>query len=343
MNSNLIDPHYPLIDLHRHLDGSVRLETILELGQTYGLPLPAQDIEGLRPYVQVTDVQAGVMEFIARFEWMTKILVNEDACRRVAYECVEDLVKEGIDYAELRFSPWFMAETHHLNPVGVIDAVVDGVRAASLDTGTPVNLIGILSRTYGPDICRKELAAILSRREAFIAVDLAGDEAHYPAEWFESHFSLVRDAGLHVTIHAGEADGPQSIWQAIQRLGAERIGHAVQAVKDEQLLDYMANRHIAVEVNLTSNVQTSTVRSYADHPVRLFVERGICATLNTDDPGISAITLPYEYNVAAPRAGLSREQIYRLQKNALEASFLSIQEKSELLLKKGALPSHGDL
>jgi len=343
MNNNLIDPHYPLIDLHRHLDGSVRLETILELSHTHGLPLPAQDVEGLRPYVQVTDAQPGVMEFIARFEWMTKILVNEDACRRVAYECVEDLVKEGIDYAELRFSPWFMAETHRLNPVAVIDAVVDGVRAASRDTGTPVNLIGILSRTYGPDICHHELAAILSRREEFVAVDLAGDEAHFPAEWFDSHFSLVRDAGLHVTVHAGEADGPQSIWQAIQRLGAERIGHAVQAVKDERLLDYMANQRIAVEVNLTSNVQTSTVKNYAEHPVRLFLDRGICTTLNTDDPGISAITLPYEYNVAAPQAGLNKEQIRQLQKNALEASFLSAQEKSKLLLKKGALPSYGDL
>lgn len=343
MNNSLINPHYPLIDLHRHLDGSVRLETIMELGQTHGLPLPAQDIESLRPYVQVKNAQPGVMEFIARFEWMTKILVNEDACRRVAYECVEDLGKEGIDYAELRFSPWFMAETHQLNPVAVIDAVVDGVRAASRDTGTPVNLIGILSRTYGPDICHQELAAILSRREAFVAVDLAGDEAHFPAEWFESHFSLVRDAGLHVTVHAGEADGPQSIWQAIQRLGAERIGHAVQAVKDERLLDYMANQRIAVEVNLTSNVQTSTVKSYADHPLRLFLDRAICATLNTDDPGISAITLSYEYNVAAPQAGLNKEQIRQLQKNALEASFLSAQEKSKLLIKKDALPSYGNL
>lgn len=343
MNNNLIDPHYPLIDLHRHLDGSVRLETILELGKIHGLPLPAQDVEGLRPYVQVTDVQPGVMEFIARFEWMTKILVNEDACRRVAYECVEDLEIEGIDYAELRFSPWFMAETHRLNPAAVIDAVVDGVRAASRDTGTPVNLIGILSRTYGPDTCYQELAAILSRREAFVAVDLAGDEAHFPAEWFESHFTLVRNAGLHVTVHAGEADGPQSIWQAIKRLGAERIGHAVQAVKDERLLEHMAYQGIAIEVNLTSNVQTSTVKSYAEHPLRLFVEQGICATLNTDDPGISAITLPYEYNVAAPQAGLNREQIHQLQKNALDASFLSAQQKSELITKKGALSSNGDL
>ncbi|MCX7976150.1 MAG: adenosine deaminase [Bellilinea sp.] len=343
MTRSFIDPDFPLIELHRHLDGSVRLATILELGQTVGLPLPARDIEGLRPYVQVNDVEAGVMAFIARFEWMTKILVNEDACYRVAYECVEDLRNEGIDYAELRFSPWFMAETHKLDPTAVIDAVVDGVRSASHATGVPVNLIGILSRTYGPEICQQELAAILSRREAFIAVDLAGDEANFPADWYQPHFDRVRDAGLHVTVHAGEAAGPHSIWQAIQLLGAERIGHAVQAKNDPHLLDFMAQSQIAVEVNLTSNVQTSTVKSYADHPVRLFLERGICATLNTDDPGISAITLPDEYNIAAPQAGLTQSQIRQLQYNALQASFLSEQEKLELVSRKGLKDHNGNL
>ncbi len=342
MTNSYINPNFPLIDLHRHLDGSLRLETILDLGVTYGLPLPAQDIEGLRPYVQVTESQPGVMAFIARFEWMTKILVNEDACYRVAYECVEDLRKEGIDYAELRFSPWFMAETHQLDPAAVIDAVVDGVRSASRDTGIPINLIGILSRTYGPEICHQELAAILARREAFVAVDLAGDEANFPAEWYQSHFALVRNAGLHVTVHAGEAAGSASIWQAVNLLGAERIGHAVSAQTDEALLDFLAQKRIAVEVNLTSNVQTSTVKSYAEHPVRLFLDRQVCATLNTDDPGISAITLPYEYNVAAPQAGLSQKQIWQLQQNALEASFLTPQEKLELASKKGSSKSHGD-
>ncbi len=343
MTINHIDPRFPLIELHRHLDGSVRLETILELGQTYGLPLPAQDIEGLRPYVQVNEAHPGVMAFIARFEWMTKILVNEDACYRIAYECVEDLGKEGIDYAELRFSPWFMAETHQLHPVAVIDAVVEGVRSASQTTGIPVNLIGILSRTYGPEICHQELDAILARRDAFVAVDLAGDEANFPAEWYQSHFAQVRNAGLHVTVHAGESVDSRSIWQAIHLLGAERIGHAVHAQNDETLLEFMADNRIAIEVNLTSNVQTSTVRSYAEHPVRVFLERGICATLNTDDPGISGITLPYEYNLAAPQAGLSHEQIWQLQKNALEAAFLTPEEKLNLVSKKGLSKPHGDV
>ncbi|MGD8738538.1 MAG: adenosine deaminase, partial [Anaerolineae bacterium] len=131
----MIDPTLPLIDLHRHLDGAVRLETILDLGRQHNLPLPAWDLETLRPYVQIVDKDPahaalpGVMAFIAKFEWMTGVLVDYDACRRVAYESVEDAGREGIDYVELRFSPWFMAEPHELDPAGVVEAVVDGVQA----------------------------------------------------------------------------------------------------------------------------------------------------------------------------------------------------------------------
>ncbi len=326
-----IDPTFPLVDLHRHLDGSVRLETILDLGRQHNLPLPAWDLESLRPHVQIIEAQPGVMAFLTRFEWMTGVLVDEDACRRIAYENVEDLQHEGIDYAELRFSPWFMAEAHRLDPVGVIDALVDGVQAASRDTGVKVNLIGILSRTYGVDTCWKELNAILSRREHFVAVDLAGDEANYPGAWFVGHFKAVRNAGLRVTIHAGESDGAGSVWQAVLELGAERIGHAVHAPEDAVLMDYLAKHRIGIEANLTSNVQTSTVPSYAAHPMRVFMQQGLLATLNTDDPGISRIDLPFEYEVAAVQAGLTDEHIRQAQVNGLQVAFLSDREKQQLI------------
>ena len=319
--ANFIDPSLPLIDLHRHLDGSVRLETILDLGRAHNLPLPAWDVEGLRPHVQVTEPQPGVMAFLSKFKWMTGVLVDYDACRRVAYENVEDAQREGIDYIELRFSPWFMAEPHGLNPEGVVEAVVDGVRAGARDTGIQVQLIGILSRTYGPDIAWKELEALLAHRDALIALDLAGDEANWPGDLFVDHFKKARDVGWHITVHAGESAGPESVWQAIRELGAGRIGHAVRAIEDPRLLDYMAEHRIGIEANLTSNVQTSTVPDYASHPLRAFLERGLLATINTDDPGISNIDLAYEYNVAAPKAGLTPEQIRQAQRNAAEIAF----------------------
>lgn len=329
-----MNPSLPFIDLHRHLDGSVRLETILDLGQKHGLSLPGRDVESLRPHVQVTQPQPGVMAFFEKFKWMTAVLVDYDACRRVAYENVEDLLREHIDYAELRFSPWFMSERHGLNPQGVVEAVVDGVEAGVREFGVPVQLIGIISRTYGPEIGMQELDAILTLKDHFVAVDLAGDEIGYPARLFVEHFRRVRDAGLHLTIHAGESDGPESIRDAVELLGAERIGHAVRAFEDPDVVEMMRTRRIGIESNLTSNVQTSTVESFTAHPLRRFLEADLLATINTDDPGISGITLQHEYTVAAPAAGLTRKQIGQAQANALEIAFLHPLDKQSLLAAK---------
>jgi adenosine deaminase len=338
----VIDPHLPLIDLHRHLDGSVRLQTILDLGRQHNLPLPAQDLEGLRPHVQVPvpltggTLMPGVMAFIAKFRWMTEVLVDRDACRRIAYENVEDAARERIDYVELRFSPWFMAERHQLDPAAVVEAVAEGAEAGARDFRIKMNLIGILSRTYGPQVCWQELEALLRYRDHLVALDLGGDEANWPGELFIDHFRRARDVGWQVTVHAGESAGPQSIWQALRELGATRIGHGVEAIRDPALMDYLAEHRIGIETNLTSNVQTSTVTDYASHPARQFLESGLPVTLNTDDPGISGIDLRYEYEVAAPAAGLSPEQIRQAQRNAVAVAFLSSEEKAKLLTSKAS-------
>jgi adenosine deaminase len=330
----MIDPSFPLIDLHRHLDGNVRLRTILELADQHGIPLPADDEESLRPFVQVTDPQPGVMAFLEKFRYMVGVLADYEACRRVAYENVLDAQGEGLDYVELRFSPLFMAEPHHLHPQGVVEAVIDGVEAGRRETGMKVNLIGILSRTYGQELAWKELEALLAFADKLVAVDLAGDEVNYPGEWFTEHLEKARQRGLRLTVHAGESAGASSVWQAVQALRAERLGHAVHASEDPHLMDTLADRGIGIEANLTSNVQTSTVSNYAAHPLRQFLAKGLLATINTDDPGISAIDLRYEYEVAAPAAGLSAEQIAQAQRNALTVAFLTPEEKETLLVRK---------
>ncbi len=334
MNQSMIDTTVPLVELHRHLDGNVRLETILKLGQKHNLTLPADDLESLRPFVQVTEAKPDILSYFAKFEWLVRVMVDYDAVHQIAYENIEDAKNEGIDYIELRFSPWFMSEKNHLDPVGVVEAVIDGVKIGSRDFGVRTNLIGILSRTYGPEICKKELQALLTHKTDIVALDLAGDEIHFGGDLFVDHFRIARDAGWHSDPHAGEVCGPSSIWQAINELGAERIGHAVHAVEDPALLDYLAQNCIGVESNLTSNVQTSTVKDYPSHPIKQFLAHGILATLNTDDPGISAHFLKYEYDHAAPEAGLSPELIQQAQRNALEVSFLSREEKASLIAKK---------
>ena len=326
----MIDRRYPLVELHRHLDGSIRLETILELADQHGIALPATDVASLAPYIHVDESTPGLMAFLERFEHMTAVLVDADACRRVAYENVEDARSEGIDYIELRYSPWFMAESHGMDAAEVMEACADGVRAAERDTGVRANIIGILSRTYGVDACMKELDAILAHRDHIVGVDLAGDEFRYPAHLFKAHFDRVRDAGLHVTIHAGEVLGPESVWSAINDLGAERIGHGYRSIEDPALVDFLVDKGIGLESCPTSNLHISAISDYASHPIKPLADQGVKFCLNTDDPGISAIDLAHEYEFAAPAVGLSAEQVRKSQHDALEMAFLSEQEKSAL-------------
>ena len=320
----------PLIDLHRHLDGSVRLQTILDLGRLHRIPLPGNSLDELRPHVIVSTPQPGLIEFLAKFKWMTAVLADYDACRRVARENVEDAQREGIRYIELRFSPAFMADAHNLDPSRVTAAVIEGVREGEAATGVKANLIGILTRTYGPVRARRELRALLDHKNEITALDLAGDEGNWPAELFIEHFKEGREAGWQVTVHAGEAAGAQSIVTAIDQLGATRIGHAVRAVEDAAVMDLLRERRIGIEANLTSNVQTSTVPDYPSHPLKKFLEHGLLATINTDDPGISGIDLAYELDVAAPAAGLDESQIVRALENAWEIAFLAPEEKARL-------------
>jgi len=320
----------PLIDLHRHLDGSVRLETILDLGRLHKIPLPGNSLDELRPHVVVTTPQPGLIEFLAKFKWMTAVLADYDACRRVARENVEDAHREGIRYIELRFSPAFMADAHNLDPSRVTAAVIEGVREGEAATGVKANLIGILTRTYGPVRARRELRALLDHKNEITALDLAGDEGNWPAELFVEHFKEGRGAGWQVTVHAGEAAGAQSIVTAIEQLGATRIGHAVRAAEDAAVMDLLREQRIGIEANLTSNVQTSTVPDYASHPLKKFLESGLLATINTDDPGISGIDLAYELDVAAPAAGLNESQVIRALENAWDIAFLGPEEKARL-------------
>ena len=328
---SMIHADLPLIDLHRHLDGNLRLATILDLALAHDLPLPAYTLEELRPHIQVTEPETDIMAYFTKFNWMVSVLADLDACRRAAYENVLDAAAEGLDYVELRFSPWFMSEPHGLDPEGVVEAVVDGVRQGNAETpNTRANLLGIISRTYGAAVGMQELRALLTYRDDIVGLDLAGDEANYPAEMFREHFKLARDAGWGITVHAGESAGPESVRRAIEDLGAQRIGHALSINQDPELVAMMLERRIGIEANLTSNVHTNSVPSYAAHPLRGWLEMGLLATINTDDPGISPVTLREEFEVAAPLAGLTAADTRRAQENAVTVAFLSAEEKQAL-------------
>lgn len=329
----MIDKNIPLTDLHRHLDGNIRTQTILELGHQFQIQLPANTLPELLPHVQIMDNQPDLLSFLSKLDWGVKVLGDLEACRRVAWENMQDAAQQGLDYVELRFSPFYMAMSHQLPLAGVVEAVIDGVQQGSRDFNLPAKLIGIMSRTFGQARCQQELDALLTHRDQIIALDLAGDELGFPGELFMDHFKQARDAGWHISIHAGEAAGASSIWQAIQTLGATRIGHGVKAVEDEKLLDYLAEHQIGIESCITSNLQTSTVADMTQHPLKTFLEHGILATINSDDPAVEGIDIQHEYLQAAPQAGLSKVQIQQAQQNGLSIAFLSAQEKQQLQQK----------
>lgn len=329
----MIDINLPLTDVHRHLDGNIRAQTILDLGRQYNLALPATTLETLLPHVQVTSNEPDLVSFLSKLDWGVKVLASLDAVRRVAYENIEDAARNGLHYVELRFSPRYMAMTHQLPVDGVVEAVIAGVKEGCRAFNVDARLIGIMSRTFGEAACEEELDALLAHRDGITALDLAGDELGFPGHLFLNHFTRARDAGWRITVHAGEAAGPESIWQAIRDLGAERIGHGVKAVQDPALMDFLAEKRIGIESCLTSNIQTSTVSSLTQHPLKTFLEHGVLASINTDDPAVQGIDIQHEYHTAAPAAGLSKEQIRQAQINGLEMAFLTIAEKQALIAR----------
>lgn len=327
----MIQTNLPLVDLHRHLDGNIAPKTVWNLAQKHNIVLPTDNFQQFEKMAQVQGQTSDLLAFLEKLDYGVSVLADLDSVYQVAYENIADAKNQGLDYTELRFSPFYMAQAFKLDMKEVVATVVRGVKQGEQDFGVKTNLIGILSRTFGVDACTQELQAILANKEDIIALDLAGDELNFPAQMFVPHFEQAREAGLKITVHAGEAAGPESIWDAINLLGATRIGHGVAAIKDPKLMDYLVEHQIAVESCPTSNYQTATVTSLKSHPLPTFLNHGVLVCLNTDDPAVSNIDIKHEYKVAKEVIGLSEEQLIQVQKNGVAASFLSDEKKQELL------------
>lgn len=326
----MINTTLPMLDLHRHLDGNIRPETIWQLATKNNIVLPATQFDDFIPHVQIQGSESDLLAFLKKLDWGVAVLKNLEDVKRIAFENVEDAFNAGLDYAELRFSPYYMSMNHNLPIADVVAAVIDGTKTGIKNFDIKINLIGILSRTFGVTQCQLELDALLTHKNDLVAIDLAGDEYNFPGELFVEHFKQVRDAGLQVTVHAGEAGGAKSVWQAINELGATRIGHGVASIEDDKLMSYMVNHNIAIESCLTSNYQTGTVKNLTLHPLKTFLDNGIKACLNTDDPAVQGIEIKNEYIVAQQVLMLNDKEITQLQQNAIDVCFLSDHDKKQL-------------
>ena len=305
----------PLADLHRHLEGSIRPATAVELATRAGINKPSAQ---WRSAFVAADREEGLLPYLAKIENATALVRTLDDWRRVTAEAVTDAFSDGLAALELRFSPQFVAGMTGLDADDVIEAVSDAVASAGLPI--EVGLIGIIVRDEGPDSAVAQVRRLLRHKSALVGVDLAGDEAGYPVALFAPAFRLARESGLPVTIHAGEAAGPGSVWDAL-RLGPQRIGHGIRSAEDPRLLDRLAASGVTLEVAITSNVQTGAARSRAQHQLAALAAAGVRVALCTDNPTVSDTRLTREYEIARDLVDAAALDIIR--QNALAARFPS--------------------
>lgn len=332
----------PKIDLHRHLEGSLRLDTLVEIAREFGLDLPARDEESLRPYVQITDDPPDHEVFLSKFGVLRLFYRSPETIYRLAYEVVADAAADNIEYLELRFSPQALARVRGFDLNDVTDWVITAVHQASIDHNIKVGLIITLVR-HEPLPQAQQVAEIAYARagNGILGLDLAGDEVKFPPAPFIPIFKKAKEVGLGVSIHAGEWASAVGVRQAIEELSADRVGHGVRAIEDSQVLKLIQDRHVALEICLTSNLQTGVVHSINHHPLSDMMNLNLLTTLNTDDPGVSNLTLTDEYEVAVKSFGFGYPELRRLLLNAAAVSFLPDNQRTELVTSfSKQLPEH---
>lgn len=324
----------PKVDLHRHLPGSLRTQTILDLAAEYGFELPAYDVEGLRPYVQVMPDTPADLGLILRTlgDFQRRCFVSPDVLSRLAFEMVADAHAEGIVYLEVRFSPLTMAGDA-LSFDEVMAGIAGGLARARDALPVRTTMLLGLTRTSDFATCQSiaDLALAWADEGLVSGVDLSGDEAIAPAHLFEPLFERIRaDGRLGITIHAGEAAGPESVRDAVERLGARRIGHGVRAIHDPPVVTLLRDRGVVLETCPVSNVLTGAVPSLDEHPLPDFLRAGVAATINTDDPSWFGTTLNRECALALTVLGLSFTELRQAVLNAAQGAFLPAGERNSL-------------
>ncbi len=317
----------PKAELHLHLEGSITPETLVELSRHNDAePLT---LEAARQVYTYTDFPSFLMSFKA----VTERLHSPDDYETITYNMLRDLAVQGVRHAEVYISVGILYRFARLDVDAVIAAIERGRVRGALEFG--ISLLWIIDavRHFGLDECARvfrKAAELRQKYPSIVGIGIGGDEARGPAQDFRDLYAEAKEAGLRLTCHAGESTGPQSIWAAVN-IGSERIGHALTAAQDDDLLGVLAERQIPLELNVTSNLRTGCCVALAEHPVRRYFEEGLMVTLNSDDPPFFGANLLDEYLLVHREFELSLEQMRELAANSVEASFLAPERKLALL------------
>ena len=335
----------PKVLLHEHLDGGLRPATVLDLARKIGYEgLPHRDERELAEWFHAGAARGSLPLYLEGFAHTIAVLQTAEALERVAYEFVEDMARDNVAYAEVRFAPHF----HTVGGLGldaVMGAVSDGLERGKRDFRVPTGLIVCAMRNQSPDLSFKlaELA-VAWRDQGCVGFDLAGEEAGHPAKEHLRAFEFVKRANFCITIHAGESFGPESIWQALQYCGAHRIGHGVRLIEDIVLYDqkviqvgslaqYVLDHRIPIEVCLSSNVHTGATPSMSEHPFRFYMDRGFRVTLNTDNRLMSRTTMTDEHTIAVEQFGCTLADLEKITINGMKSAFVHYDERVRVIFE----------
>ena len=321
----------PKTDLHVHLDGSLRIETLIDLAKKQNVELPSTDPKTLAKIVMSGKNCKNLAEYLRGFEITLSVLQEPEALYRVAYELAEDAAAENVWYMEVRYSP-ILHTQKGLKLTTIVDAVIEGLQAAEKKFNIKTGVIICGMRNINPEtsLVLAELAVAYKNR-GVVAFDLAGQEENYPAKHHKEAFFLIRNNNINTTAHAGEAYGPESIHQAIHYCGAHRIGHGTRLYEDGDLLNYVNDHRIPLEICLTSNVQTGAASSLETHPLRFYYDYGLRVCMNTDNRLISDTTVTKELYLAAKHLDFTLEDIKSIIIDGFKSAFLPNRAKSIML------------
>lgn len=321
----------PKTDLHCHLDGSVRLRTMLELAEQQGVKLPASSEEGLAKAIKVGQRHGSLEEYLKGFEITLSVLQTEDALYRAAYELAIDAAAENCKLIEVRYAPVLHLQKG-LKPTVVVEAVLEGLRAATRETGILAGVLVCGIRNMSPEVSlRLAELSVAYKNRGVLGFDLAGAEHGNPAKDHQEAFQLILNNNINCTVHAGEAYGPPSIAQALHYCGAHRIGHGVRLREDGDLLNYVNDHRIPIECCPSSNVQTGAVADIASHPFKFYLDFGIRVTINTDNRLITNTTVTKELAIVSGQFGLTASDIRNILVAGFKSAFLTFHDRAQLV------------
>ena len=321
----------PKVELHRHLDCSVRWSTLVDLAPQVGIELAATVPEQREQFL-ITSPMKDLDSVLRKFLNAQKVLASEEILTRITFEACEDAFNDGIRILELRYAPTFIADGHsNLTYEKIHLALNKGIEMARKKFPMAIGLICIIQRIKSYDVAATVTDFAIDHKDSFIALDLADNEEGFDPKKFAPLFQKAQKAGLHITVHSGEAPGDLSaqwVKDSIEILGAERIGHGIQIIRNPEIINFVRDRKIPLEVCPISNYLTQSFKTYPEHPIRKLMQAGIMITVNSDDPGVFATTLSDDYQVLHETHEFTTEDFKRCNQIAYEYSFISEKEKS---------------